>query len=136
MATAVYPSAVQTFAGTYPRTDNVSTVVANDVNLVYVEVTAIESTLGTAPTTSASWGSGSFTQGTSWGSVAARIQNIETGLYTAYTDRMKLSGANVLSLSGTTAGITLSTSGTGNLLVVGNTTFDKSGYIVLDGGTA
>jgi hypothetical protein len=69
--------------------------------------------------------------------VAARIANIEKGLNTAFNDRVKSTGGSTIASASTTVGLTISTSGTGNLLVAGNTTLDSSGNIVtIDGGTA
>ena len=132
---AVYPTSVKTFV---PKVDNVDPVIASDVNLAYLEISAIETTLGVAPTTVSSWTSGSFDQSTTvWPSVAARIANIEKGLNTAFNDRVKSTGGSTIASSSTTVGLTISTSGSGNLLVAGNTTIDSSGNIlVIDGGTA
>jgi hypothetical protein len=131
---AVYPTSVKTFV---PKVDNVSPVIAADVNLAYLEISAIETTLGVTPTTVSSW-SGTLDQSTTvWPSVAARIANIEKGLNTAFNDRVKSTGGSTIASSSTTVGLTISTSGTGNLLVAGNTTIDSSGNITLiDGGTA
>lgn len=131
---AVYPTSVKTFV---PKVDNVSPVIASDVNLAYLEISAIETTLGVTPTTVSSW-SGTLDQSTTvWPSVAARIANIEKGLNTAFNDRVKSTGGSTIASSGTTVGLTISTSGSGNLLVAGNTTIDSSGNIlVIDGGTA
>lgn len=131
---AVYPTSVKTFI---PKVDNVSPVIAADVNLAYLEITAIENVLGATPTTISSW-SGSFDQSTTvWGSVAARVANIEKGLNTAFNDRVKSTGGSTIAASSTTVGLTLTTSGSGNLLVAGNTTIDSNGNIlVIDGGTA
>jgi hypothetical protein len=131
---AVYPTSVKTFI---PKVDNVSPVIAADVNLAYLEISAIETTLGVTPTTVSSW-SGTLDQSTTvWPSVAARIANIEKGLNTAFNDRVRSTGGSTIASSSTTVGLTISTSGTGNLLVAGNTTVDSSGNIVLiDGGTA
>jgi hypothetical protein len=131
---ALYPTSVKTFT---PKVDNVSPVIAADVNLAYLEISAIETVLGTSPTTISSW-SGSFDQETTvWGSVAARLANVEKGLNTAFNDRVRSTGGSTIASSSTTVGLTISTSGTGNLLVAGNTTINSSGNIVLiDGGTA
>jgi hypothetical protein len=131
---ALYPSSVKTFT---PKVDNFNPVIAADVNLAYLEISAIETTLGLSPTTVSTW-SGTLDQATTvWPSVAARIANIEKGLNTAFNDRVKSTGGSTIASSSTTIGLTISTSGTGNLLVAGNTTIDSSGNIVtIDGGTA
>jgi hypothetical protein len=137
MATALYPTSVQTFASQNPRTDNIDAVMAADVNLLYVEVTAIEGILGTTPATS-TW-SGSFDgTTTAWATVNSRLTNIEAGVLTTYNDRVKASGGSTISTSGTTVGLTLNTSGSGNLLNANNNTvINSNGYIVtIDGGTA
>lgn len=131
---ANYPVSTKTWV---PKVDNVDPVIASDVNTAYLEISAIETTLGTSPTTISSW-SGTLDQSTTvWSSVAARIANIEKGLNTAYNDRVKSTGGSTISSSSTTVGLTISTSGSGNLLVAGNTTIDSNGNIlVIDGGTA
>lgn len=131
---ANYPSGVKTFV---PKVDNQDPVIAADVNSAYLEISAIENTLGTNPGTILGW-SGPFDQATTtWSSVSARIANIEKGLNTAFNDRVKSTGGSTIAASGSTVGLTLSTTGSGNLLVAGNTTFDSSGNIlVIDGGTA
>jgi hypothetical protein len=137
MAVALYPTSVQTFASQNPRTDNIDAVMAADVNLLYTEVTAIEGILGTTPATSV-W-SGTFDNTTTaWSTVNARLANIEAGVLTAFTDRVKASGGSTISSSGSTVGLTLSTSGTGNLFNANsNTVINSNGYIVtIDGGTA
>lgn len=79
--TAQYPGNVRTF-GT--KVDFVDTVLAEHVNLLQDEVTAIEVSLGTNIATSSGW-SGSFNQlTTSWSTLQARITNIEYGLGDAY----------------------------------------------------
>lgn len=136
MAVALYPTSVQTFASQNPRTDNIDAVMAADVNLLYVEVTAIEGILGTSPATSV-WGGSFDGTTTAWSTVNSRLANIEAGVFTAYNDRVKASGGSTISSTGTTVGLTLSTSGSGNLLNANNNTvINSSGYIVLiDGGT-
>ena len=134
---ANYPTGLKTFI---PKVDNVSPVIAADVNLAYLEITAIENVLGHGlnnPTVTSTW-SGSFDQSTTvWGNVASRIANIEKGLNTAFNDRVRSTGGSTIAASSTTVGLTLTTSGSGNLLVAGNTTIDSSGNIlVIDGGTA
>lgn len=136
---AVYPSTPQTFE---PKVDNVSPVIAADVNLAYLEITAIETTLGTNPAVS-TW-SGSFDQATTnWGTVRDRITNIEKGLNVAYNDRVKSTGGSTIANSSSVA-LTLQTSllATSNLLEVKDsggtvrTAINSSGYIVaISGGT-
>jgi hypothetical protein len=136
---ASFPSSQKSFGS---RSDYTDTVLASDVNDSYREIEAIEAVLGTStnsPISSSTWGATSTlnTSTVSWGSVGARLQNIENGLYTAYSDRVKQSGGSTISTSGSSAGLTISTGTSGSLLVVGATTFNSAGYLVsLDGGTA
>ena len=132
---AQYPASIKTFTS---KVDNTDTVIASDVNLIYDEVTALETTLGTIPATSSTW-SGTFdsTSTTDWSTVGARITNIEHGLNTAYNSRVNTAGGSTIASTSTTVGLTISTSGTGNLLAAGNTVINSSGNIVtIDGGTA
>jgi len=132
---ALYPNVAWTYTD---RTDGVDAVVAADVNSVYHEVTALENTVGLTPSVSGTW-SGTFNQssGHDFSTVTLRIANIENGLSTAYNSRVSTAGGSTIASSSTTVGLTLSTSGTGNLFVAGNTTINSSGNIVLiDGGTA
>jgi hypothetical protein len=138
---ASYPNGVKTFV---EKVDNQDPVIASDVNLVYEEVTAIETVLGTTPATSLGW-SGSFTQGTtSWNNVASRLQNIEYGLNVSYNQRVDTSGGSTVSNSGSVVGLkfTPASGATGNLVDFNNssgtaiTSIGKDGYIlVIDGGT-
>jgi hypothetical protein len=93
---ANYPSSVTTFT---KKVDLLDLVVAADVNSVYDEVTAIETILGALPATSTGW-SGSFDSSTtSWTTLRDRIQNIEFGTYTAFTDRVSKSGGTTITSS-------------------------------------
>ncbi|CAB4123524.1 hypothetical protein UFOVP46_33 [uncultured Caudovirales phage] len=93
---ANYPSSVTTFT---KKVDLLDLVVAADVNSVYDEVTAIETVIGALPATSAGW-SGSFDSATtSWTTLRDRIQNIEFGTYTAFTDRVSKSGGTTITSS-------------------------------------
>jgi hypothetical protein len=132
---AQYPASIKTFTN---KVDNTDTVIASDVNLIYDEVTALETTLGAIPATSSTW-SGTFnsTSTTDWATVGARLDNIEYGLKTAFTNRVNTAGGSTIGSTSTTVGLTISTSGTGNLLAAGNTVINSSGNIVaIDGGTA
>jgi len=113
--------------------------VADDVNLAYSEITAIESVIGLTPSQSSTWGTGGadYTSTKDWTTVSARIGNIELGLIDVFNNRVKTAGGSTIASSSTTVGLTISTSGTGNLFVAGNTTINSSGNIVsIDGGTA
>lgn len=133
---ASYPASTKYFTN---RVNNTDPVVADDVNLAYAEITAIESVVGTTPSVSSNWGTGGadYTSAKDWTTVDARIDNIELGLIDVFNHRVKTTGGSTISSTSTTVGLTINTSGTGNLFVAGNTTINSSGNIVLiDGGTA
>jgi hypothetical protein len=132
---ASYPSAAKYFTN---KVDNTDTVIASDVNLAYDEITAIETTLGTTPAVSSTW-SGTFdsTSAANWTTVSGRLENIEYGLKVAFDQRVRTTGGSTIASTSTTVGLTISTSGTGNLFAAGNTVINSSGNIVtIDGGTA
>lgn len=132
---ANYPSAEKYFTN---KIDNQDTVIASDVNLAYEEITAIQTTLGTIPASSSTW-SGTFdsTSAKDWTTVKGRLENIEYGLKVAYDQRVRTNGGSTIASASTTVGLTISTSGTGNLFAAGNTVINSSGNIVtIDGGTA
>jgi hypothetical protein len=96
---ASYPTSVKTFTR---KRDLLDIVLAADINQVYDEITSIETTLGTLPRVNTGWTSGTFTTATlSWPTLRERIQNIELGLYQAFTDRVKSSGGSVILPDGT-----------------------------------
>lgn len=138
---SVYPSSVQTFI---PKVDNQDPVIAADINSVFLEVTAIEGTLGASPSTTPSWSNTSFdTTTTVWSTVSSRITNLERGIVAAYTDRVKTSGGSSVS-NGSSVALTLqgASGASANLLEVkdsGGTVrsaFNAAGYLVgINGGT-
>ena len=96
---ANYPINSVTFGAN--RVNLESTVVADDVNFVYAEVVAIANDLGAGSMGtgtpglkfSSAWGVGSFTTGTTtWTGLQQRLQNIENGLYKAYTYSLDIQG--------------------------------------------
>jgi hypothetical protein len=94
-----YPtSGVKTFD---PKVDLQSVVVANDVNQVYTEVTALETHLGASgAAVSGVWaGTPNLTNYTAWSSVNARLNNIENGVYTALTARVDKAGGSTITSS-------------------------------------
>ena len=137
---ATYPTAVKSFTS---KIDNTDAVIASDVNLLYSEVTQIETTVGVTPSATLGW-SGTFDQTTAdFTTVTARIQNIEYGLNTAYNARVKTTGGSTIAPTSTTVGLTYQTSGTGNLTNWNNTSgttvtsVTKDGWIsAIDGGSA
>ena len=72
---ALFPNSVRIYSA---KTDLVDTVLAEHVNLLQDEVTAVQSTLGTGLLTS-TW-TGTFEQRFTHTSVSARLRNIEVGL--------------------------------------------------------
>lgn len=78
---ALFPNSVRIYTA---KTDLVDTVLAEHVNLLQDEVTAVENTLGTGLLTS-TW-SGTFSQATTHTSVSARLRNIEVGLLSVTAD--------------------------------------------------
>jgi hypothetical protein len=139
---AVYPSSVKSFT---KKVDNRDPVIASEVNLLYDEVTAVETILGTTPTTISGW-SGTFDQTTTvWNTVRERIQNSEYGLNEAYNNRVKITGNSTIAPNASTVGLKIkaATSATANLLELQNssgtaiTTVGKDGWILaINGGTA
>lgn len=140
---ASYPTGIKTFT---QRQDLRDLVVAADVNIIYDEVTAIETELGVNPSESAGW-SGSFNNvQTSWSSVATRVQNIEYGLNTAVNQRVSTAGGSIVTPSTASVvglNIKAASSQTANLAEFRNssnsviTAITASGHInAIDGGTA
>lgn len=142
-----YPNAIKIFTR---KVDLQDLVVAQDVNQLYDEVETIETQLGAGGvTTSGTWGSsGTFTTNTtSWTGLNTRLQNIENGVYSAFTFRVKTTGGSTVTPSATdVVGLNIkATSGqTANLLEVRNasnafalkvTTAGVTGGVI-DGGTA
>ena len=91
---ANYP--IQTVAFTNKQ-DLQDSVIAADVNLVYAEVIAIGNDLGAGNMGtgtpglrySPAWGNATFDSSTViWTGLAARLKNIENGVYTAFTNRV------------------------------------------------
>ena len=93
---ANYPISVTNFT---KKVDLLDLVVAADVNSVYDEVTAIETVLGSQPANTVSWSGAFDSSNTSWGTVRDRIQNLEYGTFTAFTDRVSKSGGTTITSS-------------------------------------
>lgn len=140
---ASYPAGIKTFT---QRQDLRDLVVAADVNIIYDEVTALETELGVNPSESAGW-SGSFNNvQTSWASVATRLQNIEYGLNVAVNQRVAtVGGSTITPSSASVVGLNIkaASSQTANLIEFRNssntvvTAVTASGNInLIDGGTA
>lgn len=155
---ANYPENAVSFGS--PRVDLVNSVLAEDVNILYREVTAIASDLGAGSMGSgtpglrysSAWGVGSFSSTTTtWSGLQARLQNIEKGLYQAYYNRVDLKGtanfntiqsvdANTIGLSikaGTlTASITSATADGVTVDYTANNSFSVGQKVTITGLTA
>lgn len=132
---SVYPANVHPGFGT--RVDNINEVVAYDVNSAYREIESIEATIGAMPQTPNF--TGTWSESTApYVNVSSRISNVEIGTKEAINNRVKTIGGSTISSAGTTVGLKINTSGTGNLLELGtNTVVNSSGVIVnIDGGGA
>jgi hypothetical protein len=139
---ANYPTTIKVWE---PVVNLQDLVVAEDVNTVYEELEAVQRQLGAGGvSTSAIWGTvGDFnTSTTNWGSLRARLQNLENGAFYAVSRR----GGSVITPSGASAvGLTVTaTSGqSANLLEIRNSSntvvsrFNSAGQFVgtIDGGT-
>jgi hypothetical protein len=142
---ANYPSSIKVWQ---PKVNLADLVIAEDVNTVYEEIESMQRQLGVGAgglTTSGEWGaSGDFNSTTtSWGSLRARIQNMENGIFYAASRR----GGSVITPSGAAVtGLTVkaATGQTANLLEIRNasnqlvSSFNSSGNLIgtIDGGTA
>jgi hypothetical protein len=73
-----FPSSIVSFTTKNNTTD---VIYAEHINSLQDEVMAIESVLGAAAVRTSTWtGGSSFTQSTSWTTLADRLNNIENGL--------------------------------------------------------
>ena len=147
---ASYPTSIKVWSPTEPGfeyPEDLKTVVyARHVVTIYDEVTAVQQQLGAGGVaTSGTWGGGTFSSATTaWGSLRARLQNIEEGVYESFTNRVKTAGGSSIVSSSSTVGLSLRTSGSGNLLELRNTSntlvnrfaADGTFFGVIDGGTA
>lgn len=147
---ASYPTSIKVWSPTEPGfeyPEDLKTVVyARHVVTIYDEVTAVQQQLGAGGVaTSGTWGGGAFSSATTaWGSLRARLQNIEEGVYESFTNRVKTAGGSSIVASSSTVGLSLRTSGSGNLLELRNTSntlvnrfaADGTFFGVIDGGTA
>jgi hypothetical protein len=87
-----------------PKVDLQSVVLANDVNQVYSEVTAIETHLGAAGVAISSAWAGiepDLTANKNWTTLNGRLVNIEGGVYKAITDRVDVAGGDTITSSAT-----------------------------------
>jgi hypothetical protein len=93
------------------RTDNKDKVVANDVNVLYTEVTTIEGQLGAGGVIISEWsetGSAYTTSTSMWPSLKDRLKNIEDGLVKGSVTSVKNVGGSIITSStSTTVGLTI-----------------------------
>jgi hypothetical protein len=90
MASAQYPANVRNFGSDV--VDFTTTVLAEHVNFLRAEVSAVETTIGNLPLTSSGW-VGAFDQSTTtWNTIRDRIANIEYGVHSAYTAMVPTGG--------------------------------------------
>lgn len=147
---ASYPSAIKTWSPSdtgffYPE-DLKTIVYARHVTSIYDEVTAMQTELGsgglkTSIPNQLTAFDGSL--GKDWGSLKARLANLEQGVLDGVTKRVSTLGGTEISSSSTTVGLSIKTSGSGNLLELRNTSnqivnrFGSDGFLygVIDGGT-
>lgn len=142
---ASYPASQKTFTR---KIDLTSVVQAADVNEAYDEIQSIESTVGLTPDTVSTYsGTPDFSTPKSWGTVSARISNIEKAAYYSYTTGITTTGGQTISTPATsTTNLTLSTisSQTADVFKITNgvstvLSVSPSGTlqaVVIDGGTA
>lgn len=136
-----------TDTGFYYPEDLKTIVYARHVTTIYDEVTAIQTELGAGGLkTSVVENATAFNSGTSgnvWTNLRARLANLEQGVFDGVNRRVKTSGGSSISSTSGTVGLSIQTSGTGNLLEIKNTSgtlvnkFDKDGFFngVIDCGT-
>jgi hypothetical protein len=131
-----------------PQVDGDDTVNAEDVNLVYDELKAVAATVGLSPATrSAAWNSNTYdTVTTAFGTVGARIKNVEDGVQVITSSALTTAGSKTVTVT-SNANVSLALKAksgqTGNLFetrLSDNTLvteINASGYIVaIDGGSA
>lgn len=91
---AVYPGQVINYGADV--INFTTTVLAEHINYLRAEVTAVEDTLGTYITTSSGW-TGSFSRpsiSSTWNTLKDRINNIEYGLNIAYNAKVPTGGTS------------------------------------------
>ena len=149
---AQYPTSVKTWSpqdtGFFYPEDLKTIVYARHVTTIYDEVTAVQTELGAGGLkTSVVDNLTAFDAGTSgkaWGSLKLRLANMEQGVLDGVNRRVKTNGGSSIASSSSTVGLSITTSGTGNLLELRNTSnalvnyFDKDGVFRgrIEGGTA
>lgn len=118
---AQFPTNVRVFT---TKVDLQSFVVAEDVNLLQDEVTAVENTLGTGLLTS-TWPA-SYTTSTSWASLTARLSNIEGYLGSLNSSKLDASSGVTASTPQTLTNKTLIEPVIGTIINTGTLTLPTS----------
>lgn len=132
---AVYPGSVRVYTS---KTDLLDTVLAEHVNLLQDEVTAVQASLGTGILTS-SW-TGSYTNPSSHASLSSRLLNIEAGIKNLESTKANITGsvakwttARTLTLNGDVSG-SVSIDGSADVTMTVSASFgDLSGSFMLMG---
>lgn len=146
---AQFPLSVKNWSPTdsnYP-VDLEEIVYAIHVTSIYDEVMAIETELGTGSgglkTSVVENANTVVTASTTFGSLKSRLANIEQGMLDGVNRRVKTNGGSTITSASSTVGLSVTTTGTGNLLEIRNTSntlvnyFDKDGVFhgTIDCGT-
>jgi hypothetical protein len=141
--TPAYPTIPKTWV---ERTDLKDVVVAADINTVYAEITSIENVVGLSPDLTSGWsGTWDNTAPKSWGSVAARLTNIEYGVGKVIGERVTINGGSTIQATTPIVGLTLKAEATSTANTVEfktaagtvETAVGPLGFIlVIDGGAA
>lgn len=142
---AVYPEGIVDTSVLAPVTDNVTPVLAGQINPIYLELFAIEEAVGTLPATYAPTTTAYTDAPTDFDSVSERIGNLEKGFTTRVVDT--IGGKTIQPTAANSTAVPLvvkqySTS-TANLLEFRiadgtlKTAINSTGNIIaIDGGTA
>lgn len=118
---ALFPNAVRVYTS---KTDLVDTVLADHVNLLQDEVTAVENSLGTGLLAS-TW-SGTYSNPLTHSSVSSRLLNIEAGLTSLSSGKLGAT-ANAVTASAWQTARTLTLSGA----VAGSASVDGSANVTI-----
>lgn len=119
---ALFPNSIRIFSG---KVDLIDTILADHVNLLQDEVTAIESTIGTGSLTS-SW-SGTYSNPSTHASLTSRLLNIEAGLKSLESSKLGAT-SNAATASAWQTPRTLTVSGA----VSGSATIDGSANVTIN----
>jgi hypothetical protein len=142
---ASYPATIVTTATFAPVSDNITPVMAGQINPIYLEVIAIEQTLGTLPKDYAPSDSAYISSTNTFSTVSARIGNLEKGLATRAVDVIGGSTIQPVAANSTAVPLVIKqySSSTSNLLEFRlsdgtlKTAINSAGNVVaIDGGTA